>query len=441
MTPGGKLVVLILAIGLIDPEVAAAPLAAAAEDTVVSSLDFENGTWSPWSQSGGPSLSVIDVDGDKALRVGNRANDFDGIQSPTGLLTPGVEHTFTMQVKLEAPGSADVRFVVKPSFTWVGNATVNGELLDDVDRHLHAARGRRSVDAAGLHRLRPALERRGRVHLSSSTTSRSPRPARPARRRESCWRPTSRTGSTAGCHAATRRAIRPSSTTGAEAHGGTRAALVSDRTSQGDGIGRDVTAIMVPGVTYQITAWVKFAAGQGNGAIWLSMQRVNGGASSFDTVAQTPGVTDGAWSQVSARYLMASADTAFLYFETTWPDGTSASFLVDDIVVTALDDPDIEDLTPIKDTVDFNMGVAVDSRETAGSPAAARPPALRPADAGEPHEAGGLVRRAIARSRSIPKRPRSWTSPRRTTSRCTATRSSGTARRRPGSSPATTGRR
>ena len=159
-------------------------------------------------------------------------------------------------------------------------------------------------------------------------------------------------------------------TTGAEAHGGTRAALVSGRTSQGDGIGRDVTAIMVPGVTYQITAWVKFAAGQGNGAIWLSMQRVNGGASSFDTVAQTPGVTDGAWSQVSARYLMASADTAFLYFETTWPDGTSASFLVDDVVVTALDDPDIEDLTPIKDTVDFNMGVAVDSRETAGSPAA-----------------------------------------------------------------------
>ena len=32
---------------------------------------------------------------------------------------------------------------------------------------------------------------------------------------------------------------------------------------------------------------------------------------------------------------MASADTAFLYFETTWPDGTSASFLVDDVVVTA----------------------------------------------------------------------------------------------------------
>ena len=255
---------------------------------MVTSLDFENGTWSPWTQSGGPSLSVVDVDGDKALRVGNRANDFDGIQSPTGLLTPGVEHTFTMQVKLETPGSADVRFVVEAELHVGRQRDRQRRLVDDVDRHLHAARGRRSVDAAGLHRLRSPLERRRPVHLSSSTTSGSP-PRRPAaaRRRESCWRPTSRPGSTAGCRAATRRAIRRSRRPAPRrtAARGRRWSPVAP--SQGDGIGRDVTAIMVPGVTYQITAWVKFAAGQGNGAIWLSMQRVNGGASSFDTVAQT----------------------------------------------------------------------------------------------------------------------------------------------------------
>ena len=203
------LVLPILAIGLMIPS-AAAPQVAAAQDTVVSSLDFENGTWSPWTQSGGPSLSVVDVDGDKSLRVGNRANDFDGIQSPTGLLTPGVEYTLTMLVKLEAPGTADVRFVVKPSFTWVGNATVNGERVDDGERHVHAGRGRRSVDAAGVHRLRSPLERRGRRTPISSTTSRSPRQARRARRRESCWRRTSRAGSAAGCRAATRRGTRPS---------------------------------------------------------------------------------------------------------------------------------------------------------------------------------------------------------------------------------------
>ena len=64
---------------------------------------------------------------------------------------------------------------------------------------------------------------------------------------------------------------------------------MSNRTVQGDGIGHDVTGIVVPGGTYEITAWVKFAAGAGNGDIWLSMQRVNDGASSFDTVGSVHG--------------------------------------------------------------------------------------------------------------------------------------------------------
>ena len=158
--------------------------------------------------------------------------------------------------------------------------------------------------------------------------------------------------------------------TTAEAHGDLQAALVSNRTGQGDGIGHDVTGIVLPGGTYEITAWVKFAAGAGNGDIWLSMQRVNGGSSSFDTVGQFTGVTDGAWREVTANYVMTNADTAFLYFETAYPDGTPASFLVDDIVVESLAPPEIEDITPVKDTVDFNIGVAIDSRETAGSAAA-----------------------------------------------------------------------
>ena len=51
---------------------------------------------------------MVDADGGKVLRVANRANDFDGIQSPAGIFEPGVEHTFSMQVKLAAPGSAGV---------------------------------------------------------------------------------------------------------------------------------------------------------------------------------------------------------------------------------------------------------------------------------------------------------------------------------------------
>ena len=65
-----------------------------------------------------------------------------------------------------------------------------------------------------------------------------------------------------------------------ESHSPTHAALVSDRTSHGDGIGHDVTGIMDPGTTYVITAWVKFAAGNPTDTLWLSMRRTNGGAPS-----------------------------------------------------------------------------------------------------------------------------------------------------------------
>ena len=161
---------------------------------------------------------------------------------------------------------------------------------------------------------------------------------------------------------------------------------------------------------------MKFATGNPTDELWLSMQRVTGGASSFDTIGQLPACPT-ARRRVSARPTDGEADTAFLYFETRWPDGTTAPFLVDDVIVETQAPPVVEDLTPIKDTVDFGLGVAIDSRETAGLGRRAPAPPLRPADAREPHEARGVVRRRSRPSASIPRRRRSWTSPRRTGSR------------------------
>src|SRR5687768_17615089 len=105
------------------------PPPVAAADEVVLSTDFEDGSWAPWTQSGGPTLSVVDVADGKALSVANRVNDFDGIQSPTGLLEPGTQYTFSMKARLAAgtAGTAQMRFVVKPAFTWVGNTTINAD--------------------------------------------------------------------------------------------------------------------------------------------------------------------------------------------------------------------------------------------------------------------------------------------------------------------------
>jgi endo-1,4-beta-xylanase len=153
-----------------------------------------------------------------------------------------------------------------------------------------------------------------------------------------------------------------------ESHSPTHAALVSDRSGQGDGIGHDVTGLMKPGTKYVITAWLKFATGYPTDAIWLTMRRTNSGADSYDTVAQFTGVPGDSWKQVTVTYSMAAADTAFLYFETKYPDGTTAPFLVDDITVETQAGPSIQkDLPNLKDSVTFPVGVAIDSRETTGA--------------------------------------------------------------------------
>jgi endo-1,4-beta-xylanase len=330
----------------------------------VVEIDFNDGTWGDWAQSGGPALSVVDDAGDGVLQVANRSNDFDGIKSPA-MFEAGVEYVFSMDVKLATPGTAQFRFVTDPGFTWIGNTTVNGDGWTTVTGAftpstavaVYIGSGNHSVDGS------PYTYFVDDIVVTTESTEPPPPPV-------GIVLSTDFEDGLDGWTARNAQGNPTVAVTTAEAHGGAQAALVSNRTGQGDGIGHDVTGLVVPGGTYEITAWVKFASGEGSGDIWLSMQRVNGGASSFDTVGQFTGVTDGAWREITANYVMTNADSALLYFETAYPSGTAASFLVDDIVVESLAPPVIEDITPVKDTVDFNIGVAIDSRETAGSPAA-----------------------------------------------------------------------
>src|SRR5690606_33848083 len=62
------------------------------------------------------------------------------------------------------------------------------------------------------------------------------------------------------------------------AHSGDQAALVSERTSQGSGIGIPVTGLLVPGTTYEVRAALRFAAGEQPDDIWLTLQRSSNGS-------------------------------------------------------------------------------------------------------------------------------------------------------------------
>jgi endo-1,4-beta-xylanase len=153
------------------------------------------------------------------------------------------------------------------------------------------------------------------------------------------------------------------------AHSGTQAARVSARTSQGSGIGHDVTGILIPGRTYTLDAWVRFADGQPADDVWLSMARTVDGETTYSTLGQFSGISNSTWTRVSLTFPMGAADTAQLYFETDYNGTNTSDLLFDDITVAEPEPAVIQDLEPIKDTVDFPVGVAIDSRETQGAAA------------------------------------------------------------------------
>ncbi len=558
--------------------------AASAAPVIVSHVDFEDGTTGSWTQSGGGAgtLSVVEVEGGKALLVTDRAADYVGLQSPAGIYTPGETYTFSMRVRLAegTAGSAGVRFVMKPTYTWIGDTTmtadawttVTGQLVVPADADPAALQvyiG--TADLAGPYSYlvdditvtaedsdlpepdvvpggapnpvaTPVSLAQGSGNVAALTFDDGPNPgttpalldylkandlqavfcvigqnitapggadilkrivadghtlcnhsttyddmgslsAADAQQRmaqnlqiirtalgdanakvpffrapNGSWGQTPGAAVSLGMQplavintindwatqdvptltANLRAAMKPGEVvlahdgggdrsgtlaavktviserlaqgwsftlpagappaggttaistdfetgldgwgprdsgsgapavalTTAEAHGGVQAAAVTSRTSQGSGIGRDVTGILEPGVTYDLSAWVRFGAGQPVDAVWLSMARTAGGATSYSTLSQFTGVTNSGWTEVTATFTMGEADTALLYFETNYNGTNTSDLLIDDIVVRTPEPAVIQDLEPLKDTVDFPLGVAIDSRETAGA--------------------------------------------------------------------------
>ncbi|MBO3088692.1 endo-1,4-beta-xylanase [Cellulomonas dongxiuzhuiae] len=151
------------------------------------------------------------------------------------------------------------------------------------------------------------------------------------------------------------------------AHGGTRAVRVSDRVSQGQGLLLDVTDVLTAHQQYEYEAWVRFDDEPGD--IVLSVHTVTDGESTFSNIATSTVTTD--WTRISGTFTMPSFGTAAeVYFETPYASGAAgdtSTFLVDDIRITS-PELEVQDLTPLHETVPFPMGVAIDDRETVGSP-------------------------------------------------------------------------
>lgn len=580
------LAALVLSGALVTAPAGSTAIAATAADTVVTAVDFEDGTTGTWTPSGGAGLEIVaDPGGAGSVLAITRAADYEGIQSPTGIFHAGSTYTFSMRARVAEPAeptgptSADVRFVMKPSYSWIGNTTIGTDwttvtgtwtadgdpaelqaylgstdqdapytiLVDDimvttsdtvppggvvpggainpVPTPAYAAEGSGNVSALTFddgpnpgttpalldflaeHEIKAvfcvigqniqadggaAILRRivadGHVLCNHSTgyadmgswteeQVRADLVANLGIIRDALGNPNQKVpfwrapngswgvtpgvavelgmqplavrntiadwetqdvetltanlrvamvagelvlahdggGDRSGTLAAVRTVVTerladgwsftfPQGTppasgpvistdfedgtlggwvpregtetsdftlavTDTDAHDSTRSAALTGRDATGDGIARDVTGVLRAGVTYDASAWVRFAEGQTPGDIWLSLATTTDGAQTFSTLGQFSGITSTGWTQVTATFTVPDHDDALLYFETAYNGGNISDWLVDDIVVSVPEPPLIEDLTGIKETVEFPMGVAIDSRETSGAAA------------------------------------------------------------------------
>ncbi|SFK16419.1 endo-1,4-beta-xylanase [Cellulomonas sp. KH9] len=110
---------------LVDDLLVTRPGTDPATPVTVAAADFQTEGRGGWTQSGNATLS--DVTLGRHLRVADRANDYDGIKSPVTNFEAGVEYTVSARARLAAgtPGTADLRFVTDPGYTWIGNTTVD----------------------------------------------------------------------------------------------------------------------------------------------------------------------------------------------------------------------------------------------------------------------------------------------------------------------------
>jgi len=157
----------------------------------------------------------------------------------------------------------------------------------------------------------------------------------------------------------------------ADAHGGARSLLVTNRVAVYDGPQISVSDKMYNGSAYSISVWVKLGpSATQNDTLRVSLQTTLAGTTSFHTVVSNTAVPLGAWVQLSIpNYAMGFAydpGKAFVYVESN--SGTQ-DFYIDDFQLTFIPPVEIQkDIPSIYQTLSqfFPVGAEVDSTDLSG---------------------------------------------------------------------------
>jgi GH35 family endo-1,4-beta-xylanase len=159
--------------------------------------------------------------------------------------------------------------------------------------------------------------------------------------------------------------------TSADAHGGSRSLLTSNRTATFRGPAFDVTNVMFNGSRYHVEVWAKLAPGEANTQLRVSLDRKLGTAlETFTTVVPNTTVTAGAWVLLAATIDMNLANTSLvLYVESA---SGLPSFYIDDFKITFISPAVAErDIPSVYQTVadQFPVGAAVRTADLSGEAA------------------------------------------------------------------------
>ncbi|WP_191089668.1 endo-1,4-beta-xylanase [Nesterenkonia ebinurensis] len=382
---------------------AAAPAAAedeGATETELLNTEFSSGELAEWwDNDAAERIDFPEVDGETVLAV-DRAQDHQGIQSPHGLLAdeglevvPGDTVVYTAEIRLsnEVEDTADARWVAHDdgaghNYQWGQATEVSAEDWTEVtssfeiteETDLEAFRAYTGLpDVNGLEDYTYYIR-------SASLILQHTGEADPGNGDEGDGEEDIADSPEALSHDFEDGELGPwgpryvseeqhtVEVTDAAAHQGTYSAAVTDRTHQGQGIGAEAGEALAAGQQYDLSAWVKFAEGEETDNIWLSAASTADGSTSYSTLGQFSGLSDTEWVQIEQRFTAPSADELQIYFETTWDNdnpGVTSNFYIDSIQITRVEDDYDSDLTPLKDTVGFPLGVAIDERETTGTAA------------------------------------------------------------------------
>ena len=132
-----------------------------------------------------------------------------------------------------------------------------------------------------------------------------------------------------------------------DAHTGAFSLLTTGRTAPFQGPSYNVTNVMFNGSRYRVSLWAKLAPGEAPAQLRVSLQRNAGTLTTFHTVVGNTNVTGDAWVRLTTVYDVALANSSlFLYVESAGSTAPFPSFYIDDVEITYIPPPVIEQNLP-----------------------------------------------------------------------------------------------